>query len=122
MDIKCRICGEPWDADCLHDEVAYKYPDKPWNTEIEPETKDVYTRLDNKTGKWYNHQIYLPLYEEVRKDFSQRGCEALNASHNERTINKDKNDIYGQILDMFDADIDAAASGTEDYDTMWRDE
>lgn len=119
MDIKCRICGEPWDAECIHDEVAERHPDKPWYTIDEPEIKDVYTRLDSRYNKWYNHSIYETFYNEVRNEFRTKGCEAFSfGGHNNETIDREQNAIYGGILDLFGNDIDAAASATEEWDSL----
>jgi hypothetical protein len=119
MDIKCQICGEPWDAECIHDEVAERHPDKPWYTEDEPEIRDVYTRLDSRYNKWYNHNIYEPLYKVVKDEFAKKGCEAFSyGSHNRETIDPAKNAIYGSILDFFSDDIDAAVGGIEDWDNL----
>lgn len=66
-DIYCPICTEPWDMDCLHDEVDARWPDKPWK-EIENSRirQNVYER---------NH------YDIVRDDFRKRGCESLGESY-----------------------------------------
>jgi hypothetical protein len=118
MDIRCPICGEPWDADSLHDEVAERYPNKPWYTVEEPENKRVYDRIDTKTGLWYNHTIYEEYYKEVKDQFFKRGCRIFGTSHNEETISKEKNSVYAMIAEVMGDDIDAIASATEDFDYM----
>lgn len=121
MDIRCRVCGEPWDAECIHDEVAERYPDKPWYTEVEPEVHNFSNRYDKNLGKWYDHTIYEGLYKVVKDQFIKVGCEAFSyGGHNNETIDRERNGIYGSILDFAGDDIDAAASFTEDYDLMVR--
>lgn len=35
--MRCHVCSEPWEMDTLHDEVAKRYPDKPWLVDTKPE-------------------------------------------------------------------------------------
>ena len=57
MDLYCSKCGEPWDNDCLHDEVS--------------ERNDFSTAKDDGTP-W--------TYRDVLREFQQSGCIALSAA------------------------------------------
>jgi hypothetical protein len=56
MDIPCRKCGEPWDADSLHEEVE---------------------------ARGFGHlrgEAYQVEYRKVSADFRKRGCVAVGAA------------------------------------------
>ncbi len=99
-DIFCPICGEPWDLDCLHDEVTHRNPDQQWYVD----------------GK-YDQTLYDPLFSEVRKQFQRNGCVALtsyNGEHNEDTMDRPRNSVYGALFELAGDDVDFAISMMED--------
>ncbi len=50
MDIRCPCCGEPWDMDCLHEEVEHRGA---------------------------QDEEYEEVYNQVKSDFFKKGCTAL---------------------------------------------
>lgn len=102
MDIRCSICGEPWDVDCLHDETASRHPDLPWISDI--------------TGE-YEQKTYEVFLNKVKEDFGRNGCDALKSAygggHNTETIDK-KNSVFGVLMEFAGDDIDFASELMED--------
>lgn len=105
MDIRCPVCGEPWDMDCIHEEVEYRYPDKPWY---------------NADGK-YNQQIYDTYYKPTLREFGQKGCEALTAfggTHNELSKDDNSAKLSSMLFDVLGDDIDGIASELDDAEYL----
>jgi hypothetical protein len=96
MDIYCPKCGEPWDIDSLHDEVAARSFD------------------DDLVGEHVDRSRPVT-FAEVRRDFSVRGCEALGTSHGEGVAHP----AIGEILDLLGDDIDGAASLLDDFQGLF---
>lgn len=40
MGVYCPKCGEPWESESIHDEVAKRFPNKPWYVEDKPERSE----------------------------------------------------------------------------------
>lgn len=122
MDVRCPKCGEPWDIDSLHDEVGNRYPSAPWMVQHKPKGYSSYQRREGEpyAGMWHDQQVYETYFEEVRKDFRMNGCAALSGGYNrwcEEHASK-RYAIAGPIMDFFVGDIDAAAEGLEDAESM----
>ena len=95
MDIKCPNCGEPWDMDSLHEEIAMDFPDKPWKVNGKHD-RDLYEK------KYYN-----PMKQRFFKD----GCKALGSIC---SAPKPSAAIYGDIYAEFGDDLDGVAAIMED--------
>jgi len=103
-DIFCPHCGEPWDMDCLHDEVSFRF---------NPEGEKQLGYVDGK----YSQAEYDKMYQPIRKEFQKNGCIALtsySAGHNEDTIDRPRNSVYGALMELAGDDIDFAVSMMED--------
>lgn len=94
MDIKCRICGEPWDMECIHDQISEEYPDEPW-------------RLYGE----YNQELYDGYYSDMRKRFIKEGCKAFGANCNPSTK---ANPEWQVAYELMGDDLDGVASIMED--------
>ena len=72
MDIRCVKCGEPWDMDCLHEEISYRGETGELAVPAFPGTT---------VGKAYDdyRKAYDALYRKVSGEFRAKGCEALTA-------------------------------------------
>jgi hypothetical protein len=93
MDIRCPKCGEPWDMDCLHDEVEHR----------------------NGGLAASFRRPYEVEYNEVSADFRSRGCVALGsyaATCNKTTATP----VIAAVYDVLGDDMDGAASMFEDMD------
>lgn len=66
-DIYCPRCAEPWDLDCLNDEVSERRPD------LDYESRG---RAGFVSAEDYD-RAYARALSEVRADFYRRGCAAL---------------------------------------------
>lgn len=96
MDIKCRKCGEPWDMDTIHEEIAERFP------------HDVLLKASK------DDQEYAKLYELVRIDFFNRGCAAfLGAKCNPDSVNENK-ELWETAYAEFGDDLDGIASIMDD--------
>ena len=105
MDIRCPICGEPWDADCIHEEVSYRNP--------------------NATGYGddgkYHQELYDIYYKPVLAEFRKNGCEALTSfggTHNGTIRGKNAAKLSSMLFDVLGDDIDGIASELEDAEYM----
>lgn len=97
MDIYCSKCAEPWDNDCIHDEVE--------------------ARRDNGDNE--------ATYKRVAREFQVKGCMALATAYGLAEGDCEaapKNDaafmralIASAAYEINGDDIDGAASTMEDY-------
>lgn len=93
MDIKCINCGEPWDTETIHEEIAERWED---------------------TGDNEDYQRY---YAIVADDFYKRGCPAFYGSKCNTDNLGDKNgEILSELYGAFGEDVDAMACMIEDFD------
>mgnify|MGYP007099647021 CR=1 FL=1 len=97
-DIRCSRCGEPWDIDCLHDEIEHRNPSKPWKTE---------------NGS-YLDGVYEKLFSAMRKEFRLKGCAALTSYTDVKCTPVPNAGIFGELMDIAGDDIDFAAGMMED--------
>lgn len=119
-DIYCPRCGEPWDLECIHDEVAHRWPEKPWFVDENP--GDVYARFDKERGKWYSQPEYEKLFKAIKDDFFRKGCVILTAyTDGECEVNPDtlmKRSVQQALIDIMGDDIDGVISEMEDAEQM----
>jgi hypothetical protein len=114
MDIRCTICGEPWEIDSIHEEVEVRYPKpRPW----------MVPNNDLPDGVWelkHDQSIYEKYFDEVRRDFVRRGCVALGGSAEWCKPRQSANnrEIAQAIYDIMGDDIDGAAAAFEDAEYM----
>jgi len=101
MDIPCPFCREPWDMDCIHEEIK----ERSWPKNIAP-------ALDKGLRHDYEKQ-----YEEVKKDFILRGCVALGG-HDCRDENPEKNSFLAVAYSELGFDLDGLAVELEDWEAM----
>lgn len=126
MDIYCRICGEPWDMDTLHDEIKDRV------------TVGAFQPLpdhDNyRAGEQYNkyRAAYDRCYDIVRSDFYSQGCGAMWAFsgrlagekpswcvRKDRTSSKmTTTDAMSALIEVMGDDLDGIASMMEDAHTF----
>lgn len=102
MDIRCPVCAEPWDTDCLHEEITARWPDAPW-----------------RTGGRTDQSAYDTYYTKVRQDFARRGCEAIESygtGHNLNTMNSPAAARSATLFAVLGDDVDGIASLTHDLD------
>ena len=94
MDIRCPVCGEPWDMDSLHEETEARWPGRPW-----------------RTGQGHHQDDYEKnYYGRVRTEFRVKGCAALGARCSTRQADPRLSVLYNMLGD----DLDGAASMMED--------
>lgn len=97
MDVRCSRCGEPWDTECLHDEVSFRNPQKPWN-------------LDGV----FNDAAYTRYFSVMKEEFRRRGCVSLTSYTSGECTRTPSASIYGELMDFAGDDIDFAAGMMED--------
>ena len=89
MDLYCTRCGEPWDNDCIHDEVAERVESG--------ETAD---------------------YRTVLREFQSSGCVAFRVAYGqgkcERTGSQ-RAAVAEVMYDLLGDDADGAAAMMEDF-------
>jgi hypothetical protein len=117
MDIRCTTCGEPWDTDSIHDEIASRNPEKPWYQEERPVYSEGFignSPFTNAEGRWYNTEVYEKEYwKPARKEFTLRGCEFFGSKHSEYPIGNVA--AIAALSDLLGDDIDGLASMLEDF-------
>lgn len=100
MDIKCIKCGEPWDRDTIHEEVAERFDDRLW-------------MVDGRTDQ----KKYEKYFDQVREDFYKNGCRAFyGAKCNTESVGYENGEILSELYDVFGDDTDAMANMIEDFD------
>ncbi len=87
MDIRCPCCGEPWDMDCLHEEVEHRGA---------------------------QDEEYEEVYNQVKSDFFKKGCKALTVYGPAQWCNGAPEDDIAFIYDLMGDDLDGAAAFLED--------
>lgn len=97
MDIKCRNCGEPWDAECLHEEVSERWPNEPWK----------------KNGR-HDQTEYEKYYNKVRDEFYTKGCATFSYGKCS-DYEYENGDIVGALYDEFGHDFDGVTAEIEDF-------
>lgn len=123
-DIYCPRCGEPWDMECFHDEVAYRYREvfpKPWYVSENP--GDTYTRYDEKNEGWYSQSEYEKIYKPIKDDFFRKGCVILTAYTDGELCEINPNTrmargIQQVAVDIMGDDIDGIVSMLEDAEDL----
>lgn len=117
MDILCPVCREPWDIDSIHEEVANRYPDKPWYLP-EKDPTDIYSSYFNEEQKgWYSQRAYEIYWEPVKTEFYRIGCKAMrsfNGGVADYCKPRPNSDVISVIYGLAGDDIDFAASALED--------
>jgi hypothetical protein len=93
MDLYCPRCAEPWDNECLHDEVAAR----------------------KRSGD------EKATYNTVASDFRVKGCNALATEYGKQTCER-TNSMRAQaasvMYDLLGDDMDGAASMLDDFEFM----
>jgi hypothetical protein len=92
MDIKCRICGEPWDMDCIHEAIA------------EDISRDAVRAMSQEM---YEKEFYNPKKEA----FFSKGCSVLGG----RCSSTKADPIVGMLYEVLGDDLDGAGAMMEDY-------
>lgn len=105
MDIRCPKCGEPWELDCLHDEVERRRPDLSYARRGYP---GYASAEDYATG-------YPRALRDVREDFYRRGCVAIGGDPCEAT---DRGRTAAAVYDLLGDDLDGAAAMLEDAEAL----
>jgi hypothetical protein len=99
-DIRCPKCGEPWDHDTIHDEVAERFD------------KSLWTTPDGK----HNQEQYEIYYEQVKQEFFRNGCVALFGA--KCNPNTEAPAGLSEIYSEFGDDLDGLISTMEDVNWM----
>ena len=91
MDVYCSKCAEPWDNDCIHDEV------------------DARHESGDKTAT----------YTKVMREFQRDGCKALALAYgggcDGDTGDSTRAALAGAAYELLGDDMDGAAAMLEDY-------
>lgn len=100
--MRCKICAEVWGLDDLHEEVAERFPYKPWY-------------IDGK----YNQAEYDIYMKIVKDDFFNRGCVAIGGSK-EYCIptDKDTQSLIAFVNDLEGHDSDGLVNAFEDIEDL----
>lgn len=121
MNIYCRICGEEWDMDSIHEEISERIatgllPVLPPNGDYRPgPVYDAYQKA------------YAAHYSTVRDEFYSNGCAAFHAllGSTPSDCKPQPKSPDGQLtraegmavlIDLLGDDLDGIASMMDDYD------
>lgn len=122
MDIRCRICGEPWDMDTLHDEVDERIAAGIFAPLSKP---DTYSSQDPAYQEY--RKAYDRYYSTVRSDFYSKGCNGLigftggNTSWCQPQQPREDGKItaaaaMSTLIDIMGDDLDGIASMIDDFE------
>lgn len=100
-DVYCVRCGEPWDMDTLHEEIEYRYPDRPWEDES-------------------NYEEY---FSKINREFHEKGCQAITSYEVGPCLpasesQKMRGSISSMLYEMLGDDIDGIAASLEDAEYL----
>jgi len=122
MDVYCRICGEPWDMDTLHEEIDERIA-KGFLAEL-PDNDNY--RPGDQYRKY--REVYDSYYQKVRSEFYRRGCGAMWAF---RGVAEDESPSWcvksgtsgtvlamNTLIDLMGDDLDGIASMMDDAQAM----
>lgn len=118
MDIYCRICGEPWDMDTLHEEIDARIA----IGDLAPlPDHDNYNQASPKYRAY--RKVYDGYYTTVREDFYKRGCNAMYAFSGGPSSwcvpkNTGTTAAMGVLIDVLGDDLDGIASMMEDAEHL----
>lgn len=117
MDIYCVICGEPWDHDSLH-EVAEERYGIPYYLDDDGWAGAYEARGRRRNPAW-NSDAYQRVFQEVSREFRERGCEALHSRHSEPSteigrFGLTRQEAAAAVYDVLGDDLDAAAVMLDD--------
>ncbi len=105
MDIRCPKCGEPWDYDELHEEVAARqHGGTPWR---DPDGT-------------YHQDVYDKFFKPVLHQFQREGCKVFGTSHNDPVFDEvgpsglTASETAAVLYDLLGDDMDGAAAMLED--------
>ncbi len=108
-DLRCSICGEPWDMDCLHDEAAHRYTVPYYCSEED--------RQARRRNPGWDPDAYNAAYREVRAEFVRRGCVALAGAYGTgpcKPRDTRATQTAGALYDLLGDDLDGVAAMLED--------
>lgn len=94
MDVYCLKCGEPWEIDSLHDVAEERYDSK-------------YCDCD------YSSEAYKKIFDQVRKDFFERGCVVLGTRCS-KVVNPERAAATSALAEYLGDDIDGIAAMLDD--------
>lgn len=125
MDIRCPVCGEPWDMDTLHDEVSERIAAGIFAPL--PERGNYYSSTDPQYQEY--RKVYDGYYSTVRKDFRSKGCNGLIAFTGGNTSwckpQQAREDgkltaasAASVLMDIMGDDLDGVASMLDDLEYM----
>ena len=109
MDIRCPKCGEPWDVECLHEEVEDRIAQ---GTLPKPDITGYHSYGYGQPAPLYDTAQYGKLYDAVRGDFYRRGCPALYGA---KCANTAADPGVAMLYDLLGDDLDGAAAMMEDF-------
>lgn len=91
--MKCVHCGEPWDNDCLHEEISWRIEH---GGTMACRVIGTYPRSGNPR---YDQHEYGELYEQIRQEFYKSGCKVFTA-YGARCSNAKAPSILKERLDV----------------------
>ena len=95
MDLYCTRCGEPWDNDCIHEEVDAR----------------------NASGETAPGGVTT--YAQVATEFRRHGCVAFRVAFGAGQCEaRPGTELRAAIYDMLGDDMDGAASMFDDAEAM----
>lgn len=114
MDIICRVCGEPWEHDCLHDVAGADF------AKAEGMTYKEYMAIEPDSR--VREAKYSPFYKNVLHAFQSEGCKALESEYGPQNhcVPKEskRTAAASAMYDLLGDDMDGAASMLADLDYL----
>lgn len=123
MDIRCGKCGEPWDTDCLHEEIAERLRYGGEFRLADGSFKRFRLRFDRlsygertREQRDAHNKDYAKIWEAMRAEFRRDGCAALVSygAHCEAALPAAHRETLAMISDLAGGDVDFEADLLED--------
>ena len=119
----CKVCGEHWDLDSVHEAINEQFPDHQVElTHLGKAPAGAYRR---KNGFWFDQVAYEERYfNPMIARFRKEGCVALDPLCKEYCIpdtserHKNNAAIAAAFESMLGDDVDGVEAMMEDYNTL----
>jgi hypothetical protein len=122
--MRCRICGEPWALDSVHEAVREEHPDLDELLVRHDSVPEGYGYVHvRRDGSWFDQPRYeREFFNPKRQEFSQRGCVALDPGARTYCVpdpeTARRSATLGAIEDLMGDDVDGIESMIEDAEGM----
>jgi hypothetical protein len=108
MDVRCTMCGEPWDVDHLRFEAIHE-------TDLDPVEADAWCELSDKELKFNNRYRAKLLAADWEFAGSVMNVVRCPCCPRDAQVDQERAEIKATLVDLFGDDEDGLAATFEDH-------